>query len=123
MKDFDLRFRLHPITGDLVVRKETNAITQSLRSILMHKSGDRRLNPEFGVGIGALLFENVDHFQIEYMKKQILTDISVYEKRIAVVDLTFTMVDGENALDISIYYKLKKGGRIEEFSLTLERTL
>ena len=57
LKDIDLRFMVHPLTGDLLVKYENEAINQALKTIVLTGRNERPLDPMFGVGVYDLLFE------------------------------------------------------------------
>lgn len=121
MKDFDIRFNLHPLTGDIVVKKDEDAIRQSLRSIIMHIPGERRLAYKFGVGINTALFELLDIFSAEFLRKKIMSEIIQYETRINLLDVQLIQVKEENFLYIQITYNYKNGGQVSKYNLKLER--
>lgn len=121
MKDIDFRFNLHPLTGDLVVKKDEDSIRQSLRSLIMHIPGERRLAYKFGVGINTVLFELLDRFSAEFVRKRIMSEIIEHETRINLLDLQLIQIKEENYLYIQMTYNYKNGGQTSKYNLKLTR--
>lgn len=120
-KDIDFKFKLHPLTGDLIVKKNEAAIKQSLRSIVMTSVGERRLDNSFGSSVYNLLFENLDIFSTEFYRKRLLNNIARYEPRVQIIDVQLIENLQSNALFVQIDYTPKFGGEVQQFSVSLER--
>ena len=122
-KDIDFKFKLHPLTGDLIIKKNEDAIKQSLRSIVMSSVGDRRLDNSYGSGVYSLLFENLDIFSVEFFRKKLLNLIERYEPRVQIIDLQLIENLDSNTLFIQIKYTPKFGSEVQDFSVSLERVI
>lgn len=86
--DFDLSFRPNPITGDLIMKYDVQAILQSCRNLLLTSTEEMVMNMEIGGGISRLLFElNTPTFK-QQLREKILSVIEKYEPRIEIVELT-----------------------------------
>jgi len=55
--DIDIFFTRHPVTNDIVVKEDTDAIKRSLRNIILTNNFERPFKPNFGTNITRLLFE------------------------------------------------------------------
>ena len=103
-KDINLSFTPHPITKDLTVIKNANAITRSVRNIIFTYPGEKPFDPEFGSGISESLFENLDEVTALAIKEEIEYSIVNYEPR---VDLVSVVVDPDydgNQYFVTIVY-------------------
>ena len=120
-KDIDIRFTIHPLTGDLVIKNLDGSINQSLRSIILTGRGQRRLEPLYGVGINDLLFEQLDMFGTEYYVKRIKQNVFLYEPRIKLINMNMVENPAENSLSINLNYVMVSGGQPQNYNLTLER--
>jgi len=49
--DVDFAFRANPITGDVSLKREIQAVKQSVLNILLTNRGERPFDPEFGSDI------------------------------------------------------------------------
>lgn len=93
--DFDLSFSPHPVTGDLIVRKDGSAVIQSIRNILMTKLGELGFDEDFGSDVPSRLFDLIDP-NLEYnLKDKIIWAINTYEPR-ADIDFVDMNIDREN---------------------------
>lgn len=93
--DFDLSFAPHPVTGDLIVRKDGSAVIQSIRNILMTKLGELGFDEDFGSDVPSRLFDLIDP-NLEYnLKDKIIWAINTYEPR-ADIDFVDVNIDREN---------------------------
>ena len=59
-KDISMTFQSNPLTRDLIVLKNENAIARSVKNIVFTVPGEKPFNPEFGSRITDSLFENID---------------------------------------------------------------
>ena len=59
-KDFDLSFRRHPSTGKLLMKKDDEAVKQSLKNLVLTNRYERPFRPEFGGDVRKRLFDNFD---------------------------------------------------------------
>ena len=94
-KDINLSFKRHPITNDLVVIKDEDAIKRSVHNIVFTIIGEKPFNNTFGSQINESLFSldtSLDYISIE---KQIVTSLKLFDPRIN-IDQVKVVVDGEN---------------------------
>ena len=61
-KDISLSFEPHPITKDLPVLKNANAIRRSVRNLVQTIPGERFFNSTLGSDVRDSLFENAPGF-------------------------------------------------------------
>ena len=59
-KDISMTFQSNPLTRDLIVLKNENAIARSVKNIVFTIPGEKPFNPDFGSRITDSLFENID---------------------------------------------------------------
>ena len=51
--DLDLDFVAHPVTKDIVLKKDVEAIKRSVRNLILTNPHERPFHPEIGSGIGG----------------------------------------------------------------------
>ncbi len=56
-KDLDLSFRVHPKTGNLLVKKNTESVKQGVKNVVLTNKFERPYRPEFGCDIRKRLFD------------------------------------------------------------------
>jgi len=119
-KDIDFRFKLHPLTGDLVVKEDEESIRQAMKCIILSTVNDRPLNVnQMGVGVNNLLFENFDPFRVNWLNEKIRINLETFEPRVNLLDVSVNQTN--TTLDVAISYSLRRGGIKSEYNLTLER--
>ena len=120
-KDFDISFSNNPITGDLGVKSDANAINQSLKTLVNTNYYERPFQPLLGCNIRALLFELADPITMNDLKTNISQVISNYEPRIAVQELRVDDLSDQNAYNVRIVYRILKSNTINTFDTILKR--
>ena len=105
-RDINLSFKKHPVTNDLVVIKDEDAIKRSVHNIVFTIIGEKPFNNTFGSQINESLFNldtSLDYISIE---KQIVNSLTLFEPRINIDQVKVT-VDGENnAMSAKITYTI-----------------
>ena len=94
-KDINLSFKRHPITNDLVVIKDEDAIKRSVHNIVLTITGEKPFNNDFGTIINESLFELDTSLDTLSIEKQIINSLKLHEPRIKVNNV-LVKVDGEN---------------------------
>ena len=94
-RDINLSFRMHPITNDLMVLKNEDAIKRSVVNIVMTIIGEKPFLNDFGSQMNASLFELDTSLQYISIENQIISALNNYEPRIRIVEVRVT-IDGEN---------------------------
>jgi len=120
-KDIDLSFSRHPLTGDIAVKKDVNAINQSLMSLMKTNFYERPFQPEIGSNIRAILFENADPITISDLRQAIEETIINHEPRVKVRDILIEDNSEKNAYGITLTYETVQENTPVELSLTLKR--
>ena len=120
--DFDFAFRANPMTGDLVMKYDVQAILQSCRNLLLTSTEEIVMDMEIGGGIARLLFElNTPTFK-QQLREKILNVLEKYEPRIEIVDLTVNTTSNQYAVIITLsFYVLNQPDPIS-VDLPLRRT-
>ena len=122
-RDINITFGKHPVTDDLLVEKDFNAIKNSVMSLILTVPGERFFNPNIGSKIYTLLFEPMDFITSSSIKSEIEYTIRAFEPR---VDLKNVLVNEDydnNAYDIEIEYSvIGLPEKLDTIQLTLERT-
>ena len=103
--DVDINFNKNDFTSDISVKKDRNAVQQSVINIIMTRKGEKRFDPNFGVGIHDLLFECLSPIEIAMMEKTIAAQFVTYEPRALLESVVFNEEDMDsNQLEIEINY-------------------
>ena len=104
-KDLDLTFTAHPISGDLVAKKDSDAIKQSIKNIILTNHYERPFKPSFGSNLRNRLFEANDFQNRSLIKKDIVSEINALEPRVSNVSVVMRQL--ENEVSLTIEYAIK----------------
>ena len=105
-KDISLSFNAHPITKDLTVIKDANAIAKSVRNIVQTIPKERFFNSILGSDVRSSLFDLVDIGTASVIEKQIEIAITNFEPR---VDNLIVEVDPQidrNEFNVTVYFNI-----------------
>ena len=94
-RDINLSFKKHPVTNDLVVIKDEDAIKRSVHNIVLTITGEKPFNNDFGTIINESLFELDTSLDTISIEGQITNSLKLHEPRIKVNNV-LVKVDGEN---------------------------
>ena len=78
-KDISLSFEPHPITKDLPVLKNANAIRRSVRNLVQTIPGERFFNPILGSSVYDSLFDLMDFGTSNLIEQEIITTLRNFE--------------------------------------------
>ena len=122
-KDISLSFDPHPITNDLPVLVNQQAIRRSIRNLVQTIPTERFFNPILGSDVRQSLFEFVDFGTASVIRDQILNTISNFDPRVNDVDVQVDPRPDENEFEITIIFNII-GQEIptQQFSFILEAT-
>lgn len=104
-KDFNLSFKPHPVTEDLMVVKDAADIKQSIKSLLLTRKGERLFNSDIGTNLTDLLFEVADFATASLIRDEIIVVLSNYERRISILKLDVDVNFDDNGYDIQLTYE------------------
>ena len=120
-RDFDLSFNKHPLTKDLSVKTDVNAINQSIKSLISTNFYERLFQPNIGCNIRGLLFEQADAITIADLRQAITDTITNHEPRVELIQLVVEDQSEKNAYLIQIIYRINYKEEPVTFNVILER--
>tara|TARA_A100001037_G_scaffold293460_1_gene310087 strand:+ start:193 stop:597 length:405 start_codon:yes stop_codon:yes gene_type:complete len=121
-QDFDIAFSRHPIKKSLSLKKNDNAVKQSVKNILLSNMFERPYKPDYGGNIRAMLFENFDPMTEQVLRKRIEEAIGNYEPRVDLEEVKIDAKEDENALDITVKFTTINQIEPTEVTVSVERT-
>jgi len=120
-KDVDFSFRANPVTGDVALKKDEQAVRQSVMNIILTNRGEKPFDPDFGSNITSQLFENFDPIIEAILDEQIRTAVQNYEPRAEIISVKVSGTD-ENSMNIDVAFRIVSPSQTETaISLTVKR--
>ena len=122
-KDINLSFNAHPVTKDITVLRNENAIKRSVRNLVQTIPGERFFNPLLGSSVYESLFDLYDFGTSTLIEQEIITTLENFEPRVANVQVQVDPRPDQNNFDITIFFDIV-GQELppQEFSFILEAT-
>ena len=122
-KDISLSFDMHPVTKDILVLKNEDAIKRSIRNLVQTTPTERFFNPTIGADVKTSLFDFVDFGTASVLQKQIEIAIQNYEPRVESPRVVVDPRPDLNAFEINITFTIV-GLEVprQQFSYILEAT-
>ena len=105
-KDINLSFKRHPVTNDLVVLKNEDAIKRSVKNIVFTILGEKPYDPLFGSVINDSLFELNTSLSEIGVQDAIDSSLKRYEPRIDDIVVTVTITPDSNELNCTVQYSI-----------------
>ena len=122
-KDISLSFEPHPVTKDLQVLKNENAIRRSVRNIVETIPTERFFNSLLGSDVRRSLFEFVDFGTASVIQDQIQIAIENFEERVENLVVEVDPIPDENTFNITVIFDIVgQEFPTQEYSFLLEAT-
>ena len=105
-KDINLSFKRHPVTNDVVVIRDEDAIKRSVKNIIFTTLGEKPFNPNFGSVINDSLFELNTSLNEIRIADEINSSLLNHEPRIANIDATVEIMPDSNEMNCTVQYDI-----------------
>ena len=122
-KDINLSFNAHPVTKDITVLKNENAIKRSVRNIVNTIPRERFFNPTLGSDVRSSLFNFVDYGTASVIQKQIQIAIENFEPRVDNLQINVFPRPDSNEFEVNVLFDIVgQQFPTQEFTFLLEAT-
>ena len=105
-KDINLSFKRHPVTNDVVVIRDEDAIKRSVKNIIFTILGEKPFEPNFGSVINESLFDLNTSLNEIRVADEISASLRNYEPRISDIDVTVTVAPDTNEMNCTVQYTI-----------------
>ena len=105
-KDINLSFKRHPVTNDVVVIRDEDAIKRSVRNIIFTILGEKPFAPTFGSVMNDSLFELSTSLNEIRISDEITSSLNRFEPRISNIVVTTTVQPDSNELNCTVQYDI-----------------
>ena len=82
------------------------AIKNNLINYFLTNPGERPLNPNFGGGLRAFVFEQIVDDNLNFLKERISSNLSIFFSNIKIINLEILKQENDNTITISLTYKV-----------------
>ena len=106
-KDINLSFTPHPVTKDITVLRNENAIKRSVRNIVQTIPTERFFNSILGSEVRDLLFDNfIDFGTASAIEDQIKISIENFEPRVDNLEVNVEPRPDENEFEVNVIFDI-----------------
>ena len=105
-KDINLSFKRHPVTNDVVVIRDEDAIKRSVKNIIFTILGEKPFEPNFGSVINESLFELSTGLNEMRISDEIKSSLLTYEPRIDNIIVNVSVYPDSNELICTVQYDI-----------------
>jgi phage baseplate assembly protein W len=120
--DLDLTFLPNPVTGDVSMKYDEQAVIRSIRNLLNTNLYDKPFQPDVGSTINQLLFENISPITATLIQNEIIRTITNYEPRATINTINVTALPNSNQFNVSLSVFVGNQTTPTAFNLLLTRT-
>jgi phage baseplate assembly protein W len=106
-QDFPISFRAHPVTGNLTLLKNADAIKQSVINLVRTNFYERPYAPYLGGNVAEQLFENASTITEYSLTQNIRRVLENYEPRALIDDVIVQSNPDGNSLTATIIFRIK----------------
>ena len=122
-KDINLSFTPHPVTKDLTILKNENAIKRSVRNLVQTIPTERFFNSSLGSEVRDSLFDFVDFGTASVIQTQIEITLENFEPRIDNVTVEVLPRPDLNEFEVTVFFDIiGQTFPAQEFSFILKAT-
>jgi phage baseplate assembly protein W len=119
--DINFAFTKKPVTADVALSYDAQAVARSIRNLLNTQNYDRLFNPDLGSQVTGLLFENISPIVAGTMESMITNMIKAYEPRAILKSVRVTAQPDQNSYNVTITFYIENATLPTTTTILLER--
>ena len=115
-KDMAYSMFANPMSGDIGKKTGAAAVKGAIVSILKTNFNERLFAPEFGTGIRALLFEQMNPITEQRLKKEVESAVARHEPRAEVLGVTVNGQEEQNRYEINVLFSVASEAEVQKIT-------
>jgi phage baseplate assembly protein W len=119
--DLDLDFTAHPVTKDIVFKKDVEAVKRSVRNLIRTNQYERPFQPDIDGGVTRYLFELPTPHTKHDLEASIRICLQNHEPRVTVLNVEAHTDMDRNGFNVSIMFRVINTSQPVTIVLFLER--
>jgi len=119
--DIDFTFTKKPVTADVALSFDGQAVIRSIRNLLSTNHYERPFNPDLGANLNALLFEPISPLTSSALETEITNTIKNYEPRASIQSVSVNSQPDYNAYNVTLSFFIENATLPTTVTLLLER--
>ncbi len=119
--DLSLTFKKHPSTDDVILKYDLDSVKQALMTLFLTNNFEKRFDPNFGISIPGLIFENLTPLTSITLLKKIRNQLAYYDQRVYIDNLIIRDNPDYNEIAIDFYFHVIGSDVTQQLTLKFER--
>ena len=111
----------NPKNNDLALRRDEEAVKESIKNLILTDKGERLMQPLVGGNIRAMLFENITPAVLKMIEEQVRITIEEYEPRAELIDVNVKSRIDDNKVEVTIRFYITNIAQPIQLNVLLER--
>lgn len=120
--DLDLTFSALPVTKDVALSYNDQAVIRSVRNLLLTNFYERPFQPNVGSNLDKLLFEPANNLTAGLIQDDIQNVLDNYEPRVKVTSIDVTPSTDESTYNITLTFYIGNNTSTTTVNLLLQRS-
>lgn len=119
--DLGISFTPHPVTGNLPVYKNSEAVSRALKNLILTNHNERPYEPLFGANLTARMFENFSFLTARNIELDIRRAIKNFEPRVKVQEVKVVADEDRNGVNVTLQYTFLSSEQTDTIQVFVER--
>lgn len=119
--DISTNFGLNAVNSDVVRLTEMDAVKRAIKNLVMTDKYERLLDPRFGAGINALLFEPMTPMTTMAIRDTIENSITTYEPRADLITLDVVPDEDNQSYYVDLVFSLRSTNQTATVQFFIDR--
>jgi phage baseplate assembly protein W len=119
--DLDFVFTKHPITKDIVISVDEQAIIRSVRNLLLTNHYEIPFNSQIGSNVRGMLFEPITPLLANHLKAEVENTIRNYEPRVNLQSVDVIVLPDEDFYRVNVTFYMVNQTELTSINFILER--
>jgi phage baseplate assembly protein W len=120
--DIDLSFVPHPATGDLMLKRDEQAIKNSIKNLIMTMHYERKFNSQIGSSVNSLLFDTPSYATVALISREVRNTIENFEPRAVIQDIQVGFDPDNHIMGLTIIFNIVNTSTPITLQFSLDRT-
>ena len=120
--DFDLNFLANPVTKDVGMKYDDNAIKAAVRNLVLTQNFERPFHSDIGTQVYSLLFNPPGPMLDALLTRAIQDTIQNFEPRVVLMDVKVSSNPDNNSVYCTIVFRIVNTSKPIGLDLILQRT-
>jgi phage baseplate assembly protein W len=120
--DLDLTFNRLPVTNDVALSYDEQAVTRSVRNLLLTNFYERPFQPDIGSNLNTILFEPVNNLTASHLSNDIENVINNFEPRAKINSVVVSPNSDQNSFTARISFYVGNNTTPTAVNLFLQRS-